>query len=160
MKTPSRLPAKLALLLLFSSGARADGSVDGLNALAWLAGCWSQEKAETGSMEMWMAPAGGAMLGMSRTVRNGKTVAHEFMQIRADSNALVFIAQPSNQREARFRATRTAELEVVFENPEHDFPQRIIYRLSAPGVLSARIEGMRDGKLHGIDYPMKRMACG
>lgn len=31
--------------------------------------------------------------------------------------------------------------EVTFSNPEHDFPQRIIYLRQADGTLFARIEG-------------------
>jgi hypothetical protein len=49
--------------------------------------------------------------------------------------------------------------EAVFENPEHDFPRRIIYRLEPDGSLFARIEGMPKGKLRGLDYPMKRGRC-
>ena len=31
--------------------------------LQWLAGCWSQDGREAGSVEQWTAPAGGTMLG-------------------------------------------------------------------------------------------------
>ena len=106
-----------------------------------------------------MPPAGDVMLGMSRTIRDGKAVAHEFMQIRLQSNALVFIALPSSQSEATFTAVRNAEREIVFENLKHDFPQRIIYRRTGPDALSARVEGLREGKLRGIDYSFKKAAC-
>jgi len=156
MKRPSGVQANLALVLsLLAMSVHAEDA----KLPEWLAGCWAQEKAERGSMEMWMAPAGDAMLGMSRTMRNGKAVAHEFMQIRARENALVFIALPSNQRETTFAAARIAEREIVFENLEHDFPQRVIYRRTAPDALSARIEGMREGKLRGIDFSFKKTAC-
>jgi hypothetical protein len=49
--------------------------------------------------------------------------------------------------------------EVVFENLQHDFPQRIIYRSLSGDRLAARIEGVRGGLLKGIDYPMKRVNC-
>jgi hypothetical protein len=45
---------------------------------------------------------------------------------------------------------------VTFENPAHDFPQRVIYKLTAPDKLGARIEGMRNGNLRGVDFPMTR----
>ncbi|MGH8854313.1 MAG: hypothetical protein ACREWI_08545 [Telluria sp.] len=44
----------------------------------------------------------------------------------------------------------------MFENPAHDFPQRIIYRRVGDTGLHARIEG----KGKGIDFPMRRTACG
>jgi hypothetical protein len=128
--------------------------------LAWLSGCWMIEGAEPGSIESWLSPAGATLLGMSRTVKGGKTVAYEFMQIRAlDDGMLAYVAKPSNQAEATFPLARIGKDEVMFENKTHDFPQRILYRLSGPGVLMARIEGTRAGKERAIDYPMKKISC-
>jgi hypothetical protein len=128
--------------------------------LAWLSGCWVHDGAEAGSMELWSAPAGGTLLGVARTVKGGKTVAFEFTQITALADGrLAYIAKPSNQPEATFPLVRLGDKEVVFENAAHDFPQRIIYRLLAPGVLHARIEGSRSGKERAIDYPMKKASC-
>jgi hypothetical protein len=45
----------------------------------------------------------------------------------------------------------------VFENLDHDFPQRIIYDLSKPDSLYARIEGIVDGKLQSSDYRYARV---
>ena len=72
---------------------------------------------------------------------------------------MVFVAHPSRQKTARFPAIRLADGEVVFENVQHDFPQRVIYRLDGPDTLRARIEGMRNGTLRGVDFPMKRVSC-
>ncbi len=100
------------------------------------------------------------MLGVGRTVKNGKTVAHEFMQIRADAQGqIVLIAKPDRKPEATFTMTVGAADAVTFENLQHEFPQRVMYRLLAGDRLAARIEGMRDGVLRGIDYPMRRAAC-
>jgi hypothetical protein len=48
----------------------------------------------------------------------------------------------------------------VFENPAHDFPQRIIYRRLSPDSLVARIEGPGpNNTTRGIDFPMRRVNC-
>ncbi len=131
-----------------------------LAALSWLSGCWSAEADEPGSVEHWLPLAGGTMLGVGRTVKNGKTVAHEFMQIRADAQGqIVYIAKPDRKPEATFTMTTGAADAVTFENLQHEFPQRVMYRLLAGDRLAARIEGMRDGVLRGIDYPMRRVSC-
>ena len=49
---------------------------------------------------------------------------------------------------------------VIFENKEHDFPQRIIYRLDSDGDLLGRIEGILDGMDRAADFPMTRTKCG
>jgi hypothetical protein len=89
-------------------------------------------------VEQWMKPAGGTMLGMSRTVVDGKTKEFEFLQIRAsDTGEIQFIARPSGQPEATFRLTGGSDKEAIFANPEHDFPQKVIYRLAEDGSLAA-----------------------
>lgn len=131
-----------------------------LEDLSWISGCWAREGAEAGSEEHWMTNAGGVMLGMSRTVRGGKVVEYEFLEIREVSpGRLGYVAHPSRQAEATFPLLRSGTGEVVFENLSHDFPQRILYRLAEPGRLIARIEGEQGGKSRGIDYPMRRVAC-
>lgn len=127
--------------------------------LAWLSGCWASVGGEPGSGETWTRPAGGTLLGLGRTVKGGKTVAHEFMQIRETGpGQLAFIALPSGQTEASFPLVRLSGLEAVFENPRHDFPQRVIYRLDED-LLTGRIEGSENGQAKAFDFPMKRTDC-
>ena len=148
----------LALSLLAGSLAHANGS--DLAKLAWLGGCWKSDAAEPGSVEQWLPLAGGTLIGVSRTVKNGKTVAHEFMQIREHTDGrLAFLAQPSGQQFAAFPVLRISETEVVFENLQHDFPQRIVYAVEGSTKLNARIEGMRNGSLRVIGFPMSRVSC-
>jgi hypothetical protein len=142
------------LLMLGILGQPADPS-----ALAWMAGCWRQESAGRTVEEVWMAPRGDGMLGMSRTVAKGRIVDHEFLQIRVQEGRLVYIARPSRQPEATFTAKSLGPREVVFENLAHDFPHRVIYRLQPDGNLAARIEGTENGQARGVDFPMMRVAC-
>lgn len=143
----------LSILLMTFALAAPPSSVQDL---AWMSGCWASVAGEPGSGEMWTAPAGGTLLGVSRTVKGGKTVAHEFMQIRETGpGQIAFIALPSGQKEASFPLVRLSGQEVVFENPQHDFPQRVIYRRDGDS-LNGRIEGSEGGETKGIDFPMKR----
>lgn len=100
------------------------------------------------------------MLGISRTVANGKTVEFEFTQIRQEaSGEIFFIAKPSGQPEATFKMIKGSANEVVFENPQHDFPQRVIYRRQGDDRLLGRIEGVGKGKEKSVDFPMTRARC-
>lgn len=148
--------AALALVSLFASGP-AHARID---TLAWLAGCWGAEGGEPGSGEVWTAPAGGTMLGIGRAVKGGRTVSHEFMQLRLNADGvLVFIATPSGQNETVFTAVAQGEGSVTFENLSHDFPQRVSYSLQPDGRLLARIEGTRAGRARSIDFALRRADC-
>ena len=149
------LPAACALLIVAASA-----SANSFDRLAWMQGCWAAPGAEKGSGEQWTSAEGGSMLGMSRTVKGGKTVAFEFVQIRdVTPGQLAYIAQPSGRPPTTFPLVRQDGAAVVFENLAHDFPQRIIYRPDAAQGMLARIEGMAKGKLKGIDFLMQRVSC-
>jgi len=147
-----------ACLLLITTVEAQEPKVT-ISDLAWLAGCWDGSGEGRESLEQWMKPSGQTMLGMSRTIAGGKTVAYEFLQIREQDGSIFYIAKPSGQAEASFKLVKHENHEAIFENPEHDFPQRIIYRLEKDGSLAAAIEGMSKGKLKKIDFPMRRTKC-
>jgi len=155
-----KVPALVLVMacLVFSGGLRADDAQ--LGQLSWLSGCWRAEGGDPGSVEHWLPLAGGTLIGVSRTVKDGKTVAHEFMQIRrTDAGQIVFIGLPSGQRETTFTLKSLDADSVTFENPTHDFPQRVIYLRASTDRIVGRIEGLADGKLRGIDFPLHRIAC-
>lgn len=155
-----KLLPTLLLALCATAQAQAQTQANPFAPIAWLAGCWTQQGREAGSVEQWMAPAGGQMLGMARTVKGGRVVEFEFMQVRTTAEgALVYVAQPQGRPPTEFPLLRQGDAEVVFENPSHDFPQRVLYRRDAPDRLVARIEGTRNGQLRGIDFPMQRATC-
>lgn len=154
---------RLTSLLLLAACASAQAQDDPLASAAWLAGCWTQNGREAGSVEQWMPPAGGLMLGMARGVRQGRAVEFEFLQLRAgDDGRLRYIAQPQGRPPTEFALlSRTAgeQATLVFENRAHNFPQRVSYRRTGADRLLARIEGEISGKPLGVDFEMQRAPC-
>jgi hypothetical protein len=131
----------------------------GIEQLRWMAGCWEFAVGERTVEEQWMAPRGGTMMGMSRTVRGDRTVAWETVLLRQDSaGAISYHAFPSGQPAAVFPAAEVSDSHAVFANPKHDFPQRIIYRRRAD-TLAARVEGEIGGTPRGSDFPYRKTAC-
>jgi hypothetical protein len=126
--------------------------------LKFMTGCWAFEANGRTVEEHWLAPAGGSLMGVNRTVAGGKTTGYEFLQIRDLPEGLTYIAKPSNQPEAKFVLSSKTSDEIVFENKAHDFPQRIRYRLDGQ-MLRARVEGTMNGKERGFDYPFARTSC-
>ncbi|HKG95450.1 MAG TPA: DUF6265 family protein [Gemmatimonadaceae bacterium] len=148
----------LAALIAAPAAARAQGAARA-DSLGWLAGCWQLSVGTRVVDEQWMAPRGGEMLGMSRTVAAGATREYEFLRIYARGDTLIYAARPSGQPPAEFRATTVSAREVAFENPQHDFPQRVGYRLQPPDSLVAYIEGTAGGKRRVVSYPYRRVEC-
>jgi hypothetical protein len=129
--------------------------------LSWIGGCWEMTNTERNLQitEQWMKPAGGMMIGAGRTVRAGKTVDYEFLRIVEDIDGIFYVAKPiANKDETRFKLIKAVANEIVFENLTHDFPQRVMYKREGD-KLNARIEGTKDGKTRGIDFPYLRAKC-
>ena len=85
----------------------------------------------------------------------------EFMRIeQAADGSIAFFAQPLGRPETRFAAREHGGDGAVFENPAHDFPQRVTYRRDGDARIAARIEGpASDGDVQGIDFPLRRVSC-
>jgi hypothetical protein len=128
--------------------------------LGFMAGCWSGSNGREQFEEMWMKPAAGSMLGAARTLVSGKTVFFETHVISVDKEGktVMNIRLRTNPTTTPFTLIQASGEEAVFSNPAHDYPQRVIYRKTADGLLG-RIEGVEKGKEKAIDYPMKRIAC-
>ena len=107
-----------------------------------------------------MKPLGKIMMGMSRTVKNGKTISYEFVRLeQSDDGSIRYIARPSGQEEASFKLVKLEAKMAVFENLQHDYPQRVIYRLISADTLFARVEGTINGKEKSSDFPYRRTNC-
>jgi Domain of unknown function (DUF6265) len=141
------------------SGSVAAAQQFTVDRVQWLQGCWRSVRGEATIEEHWMVPRGGTMLGMGRTVRGGKTVEYEMVLIKEQNDRLAYEAHPSGQASATFLSTTVSETSVVFENAQHDFPQRVAYRREGADGLQAWVEGQVNGKSRRIDFSYQRTRC-
>jgi len=96
--------------------------------LAWMTGEWTAEHDGSWTEERWSSAQGGMLLGTSRTVAGGKVREFEFLRVQPDKDgALAYIAQPGGATPTTFRLAQHDAASATFENPAHDFPQRIRY---------------------------------
>lgn len=129
--------------------------------LGWISGCWQMESKDKNSSvtEHWTKLGGQSMFGVSRTIKAGKTTDYEYLRIVQDEKGIFYIAKPrSNPEETSFKLVKLAGNEATFENPTHDFPQRIIYKLDGT-MMSARVEGNNKGKPMGFDLKFAKIGC-
>jgi hypothetical protein len=123
--------------------------------MAWLAGAWVGTRGAEGATsieERWSPPLGGAMLAVSRTVSRGKMGAFEYLRIVERDGGLVYIAQPGGAAATEFALTELSPTRAVFDNPRHDYPKRIVYELSAEGVLRAAIGFTKGGTPRRFEF--------
>ena len=108
--------------------------------LEWLAGTWKTEskgEAARWTEERWSPPRGGTMLGTGLSGRGGKALSYEFMRIAVDDKGeIAFWGSPQGATPVPFRLESMTESEAVFVNPAHDYPERIVYRVTGRGMTA------------------------
>jgi hypothetical protein len=149
--------AGIASALLLAQRPAAAAEPADVSAVAWMAGSWQGSEGGVEMEEVWLAPKGGAMLGVHRDVKQGRMVSFEFLRIETDKEGLVYLSSPRGQPVTPFRLLQITKTRVVFSNPTHDFPQRILYWLADDGRLHARIEGSQGGKPASEEWSWSRV---
>jgi hypothetical protein len=122
--------------------------------LGWLSGYWLSCEGGREVSETWSDARGGNLLGTGMTTDGGK-VSFEQSRIGRSGAGYSFFAQPGGQPPAEFPLARMSPRQVTFENPRHDFPQRVIYRLQGK-LLIARIEGRIDDGERAVEWRYRR----
>jgi hypothetical protein len=134
------------LAVLLPAWPAAQTAKPTLDGLAWMAGSWSGETRGIQMEEHWTAPKSNSMIGVHRDVGKGRTLGFEFLRIEQQGDQIVYLSMPNGRSPATpFSLKEASGTRVVFENPSHDFPQRIIYWKDG-NDLRARIEGTMNGK--------------
>ena len=132
----------LCLLPLAACLLSAENAPPKLDQLKWLAGPWTATSARGALIEEhWIAPAGGLMLGLGRVSNGSKLFSFEFLRIVERPDGVVYIAQPQGRPPTEFKLTSSTATEMAFENPQHDHPKKIVYRLKDDGQLQIELSG-------------------
>ncbi len=147
----------LLYLIIFVNISMAQNKLD-MEKLSWLVDKWVSTNGESTSYEHWTKQDENIFIGGSETIKNGDTVFNEKLRIEKIGDSIFYIADVKhNPAPVYFKMTALKDDEVVFENPEHDFPQKIIYR-QIEGNLHASIEGPgSNGNWKKIDFVMNKM---
>jgi hypothetical protein len=130
-------------------------NAQGIDDLAWMAGTWMQRKGGTDTEEQWLAPKGGLMLGVGRTVRDGKAVEFEMLRIEARDGKPVYLAMPQGRPATQFRTVEQSAAKVVFERDGDDFPKRVMYWRDGEALM-ARIEWTLKGQARSREWRYER----
>lgn len=150
-------PVTLFIVLAFAIGIATAQTQPSLNDIAWIAGDWQTAPGGRRQIEEhWTSVAGATMMGVSRTVAGEKTVEFEYLRIEQRADGIFYVAHPKARCPGTdFKLTKASTTEAVFENHQHDFPKRIIYRKTEEG-LTASIDGGEGTK--AMSFPFRKMS--
>jgi hypothetical protein len=130
-----------------------------LDEMKWLIGTWYNVSAEGEFYEVWNAYRDSAYTGIGFLLVKGDTLFSEIISLEERNGELFYVPSISGQNAGQpvsFKLTSRSNGKYIFENKEHDFPQRIIYTNPRPDSLYACVEGMQDGILRKEEFALSR----
>lgn len=132
-----------------------------LERLNWLLGEWENEHDGLRSSESWVSGSDSLYNGFGMTIdlESGDSLFWEDIEIRLDAQGLVYSPLAKDQNDGNridFTATLISDSVVVFENPLHDYPQKIQYNLMHADSLVAVVSGIENNKPVTDTFPFRR----
>ena len=151
----------MVVVLMAGCNQKTERKYAGLQTLDWLEGRW-ESPADGGKIsEIWKKANDSTFQGACYfTKNNGKDTVHletiELIERAGTTSYNPTVEGQNNGLPVTFRMTSNTGKMVVFENPSHDYPQKISYILVNNDSLVAEISGRRSGKMSSEKFGMKK----
>ena len=110
--------------------------------------------------ESWRSTGDNEMQGGSYKINGRDTIHFEIVNLSKKPDGIFYVPVVKNENEGKpvaFKMISSNNYNFVFENKEHDFPQRIIYHIVNKDSVHAWIEGTENGRSGRADYYFRRV---
>ncbi len=127
---------------------------------SWIIGTWHCNTEKGILIEEWIRKNDSAFCGKSYHVQNNDTVLLETIDLIQVQDSIFYIPTVQDQnggKPVKFWMTFGSSKKLVFENPNHDFPQNITYQMKGEDSLTALVSGVINGKNHVEKFLFKKM---
>jgi hypothetical protein len=149
-----------SLLMFISCQNKSEKKFDKLEKMNWLLGNWENEMPEGVLTETWTKENDSTFSGTTYFIINKKDTVHsETIILKQLNDELVYrptVKGQNNDEPVDFKLSYESENSFSFENPKHDYPQKIVYKKVNETSLVASISGIQQGKQSSESYPMKK----
>jgi hypothetical protein len=126
----------------------------------WLIGAWQNNSPEGSATEIWEKKNDSTFAGNSYFIVGVDTVSLETISLEQHGKELFYIPTVKVQnagQPVKFKLTSITDKNLVFENPLHDFPQKISYTKISDSYLSAEISGIMEGNQKSQKFQFVRV---
>lgn len=125
--------------------------------MEWIVGTWQRETARGAMFENWKVVNDSVWEGMAYRVAGSDTIVLEKLSLVMRGDDIFYVpVVPHNPGPVYFRLIEQSDNDVKFINPEHDFPQTIIYRKISDDSIHAKIQGINEEEETTVDFYFKR----
>ena len=125
----------------------------------WLLGKWENKSDEGNLLEIWKKVNDSLFIGESYFIKGKDTLHSENIHLKQQGEELFYIATvkgQNNDKPIAFIHNIGVAKQLMFENPKHDYPRKIVYKPFAKDHLLIEISGIQQEKLSAARYSMKK----
>lgn len=127
-----------------------------INDFSLLLGKWETDFGKFKYYEEWKT-GNEKFFGEGYRIKNGERSGNEQFILINIHGYISYIATVGKQQPILFALVEVSNNKYVFENKEHDFPQRLIYNFINENSIKVFVEGEMDGKLEKDEYNLTRV---
>jgi hypothetical protein len=151
---------KLVLVLSIILDAFCSHGQSTYQKLFSLQGTWSMDSRRGIIYESWQKINDSSLKIVSYKLMGNDTLLLETVSVAQKGNAIFYIPVVEGQNNGEavvFTLTSSKNGQYIFENAEHDFPQRVIYELPVNNNFHAWIDGNDKGVYRKTDFYYKKL---
>jgi len=152
MKPTTQCLLLLVTIFIFQCKSNELLQEKNVSVFKWLNGSWTMTEKDGIVTEQWKHVNDSLMEGNSDFVKGDSVIPFETIKIYKKDTSFYYEAKAAGQNNelpVGFRITTISDSAFAAENPEHDFPKRITYRLITKDSIHAFIDG-------GLSMPEKK----
>jgi hypothetical protein len=145
----------ILVFCLLQVNGQSSEIINDFKKLGWVVGAWNRTNVKPGQSgnERWIKISATELNGFGLTMRAKDTISFEKLKLVVKDDNIFYVADvPENKEPVYFRLTEISDTSFSCENPDHDFPKKIIYQKEG-SKLRATISG--NGK--SIDYLFEKV---
>lgn len=124
-----------------------------------LTGLWTMNTDQGPLYEEWSRQINNSMYGKSYMINGNDSIVLELVELKKQGDSVVFepiVKGQNNEKPVSFKLVNT-DTAFIFENKNHDFPQRVIYKFIGNDSIVARLEGKKDGQEGSVEFYYSRV---
>lgn len=148
----------LVIILLITSCGKSK-EVSKIVGKDWLLGKWENKSDDGNLLEIWRKVNDSLFIGESYFIKEKDTLHSEKIELKQQGEELLYLTTiqgQNNDKPVTFKHNIEATKELVFENPNNEYPRKIVYKPFAKDHLLIEISGIQQEKASAIRYSMKK----
>ncbi len=144
-----KITVLILLLAIVSCKKTETVEKDTIKIADWLIGTWENKSTDGVLTESWQKVNDSTFSATSYFIKTDDTLHSEKITLSQKGEMLMYSATvngQNNDKAVDFGSTTETEKKLIFENPSHDYPQKITYTKENDNTIIAEITGDLRGK--------------